>query len=163
MKDRIATKPGRHKMTDEATGNVSYVYLELADEAVEEGTDINKALLDPVIAATGTTEGTATALTLAGDGGFTLLDGATIRFKLHTQSGASPTINVNGTGAKALNTANGLSMPITPAGAWVVATYSSTLDFFVLASSTKAQKYTPALLDALMGYSPLYEILEASI
>lgn len=163
MKDRIPTKPGRVKLTDEETGVAKYFKLEMADEPVEAGTDMNKALFDPVIAAVGTTAGTATALTLAGDGGFTLLDGATIRFKLHTQSGASPTINVNGTGAKALNTANGLSMPITPAGAWVVATYSSTLGFFVLASSTKAQKYTPALLDALMGYSPLYEILEASI
>lgn len=161
MKDRIATKPGRHKMTDEATGNVSYVYLELADEAVEEGTDINKALLDPVIAATGTTEGTATALTLAGDGGFTLLDGATIRFKLHTQSGASPTINVNGTGARPLRSANGIAMQSTPAGAWVVATYSSSLDFFVLASSTKNPRYTPLLYDAFLGYSPLY--LEVAI
>lgn len=160
MIDRIPTHPGRVKLTP-VSGNI--YDMEMADDPIEAGTPLNKALLDHAVAAYGTTAGTATALTLAGDGGFSLADGAVIRFKLHTESGASPTINVNSTGAKALNTANGLSMPITPAGAWITATYSSTLDFFVLASSSKPQKYTPALLDALMGYSPLYEILEASI
>lgn len=45
MKDRIPTKPGRMKLTDEVTGVVSYVIAEMADEPVETGTDLNKANL----------------------------------------------------------------------------------------------------------------------
>ena len=45
MKDRIPTKPGRMKLTDEVTGVVSYVIAEMADEPVETGTDINMANL----------------------------------------------------------------------------------------------------------------------
>lgn len=45
MKDRIPTKPGRMKLTDEVTGVVSYVIAEMADEPVETGTDLNMANL----------------------------------------------------------------------------------------------------------------------
>lgn len=161
MKNRIPTKPGRHKMTNETTGEISYVFLEAADEPTEEGTALNKATFDYALAAMGTTAGTSTALTLAGDGGFTLVDGATIRFKLHTASGTAPTINVNSTGAKALKTADGSDMPETPAGAWIVATYSSTLDFFVLSgvSSPPAPDFIPDYVAALMGWTPLYTVL----
>lgn len=158
MVDRIPTHAGRVQLTP-VSGNI--YDMTMADEPTEIGTPLNKALFDHVIAAVGTTAGTATALTLAGDGGFGLTDGATIRFKLHTESGTSPTINVNNTGAKALKSANGIAMPTTPAGAWVTATYSSTLDFFVLASSSKNPRYTPLLYDAFLGYSPLY--LEVAI
>ena len=160
MKDRIPLNPGRVKLTP-VEGETDLFDMEMADNPTELGTALNKSLFDHVIAAVGTTAGTATALTLAGDGGFGLVDGATIRFKLHVQSGASPTINVNGTGAKPLRSANGVAMQSTPAGAWVVATYSSTLDFFVLASSAKNPRYTPLLYDAFLGYSPLY--LEVAI
>lgn len=160
MKDRIPLNPGRVRLTP-VTGETNLFDMEMADNPTELGTALNKALFDHAFAAIGTTAGTATALTLAGDGGFSLVDGATIRFKLHTQSGASPTINVNGTGAKPLRSANGIAMQSTPAGAWVVATYSSTLDFFVLASSAKNPRYTPLLYDAFLGYSPLY--LEVAI
>lgn len=165
MKDRIATHPGRVTLIP-VSGQSNTYDMTMADQPTEEGTPLNKALFDRVIAAVGTT---ATAsggtdgvdYTLAGDGGFTLLDGATIRFRLHTTSGASPKINVNGTGQKYLRSANGVAMQSTPAGAWVVATYSSTLDFFVLASSAKNPRYTPLLYDAFLGYSPLY--LEVAI
>ena len=159
MKDRIPTYAGRVRLTP-VSGQSNVYDMAMADEPTEQGTALNKALFDYTMAAIGTTAGTATALTLAGDGGFALNDGATIRFKLHIASGANPTINVNGTGAKHLKTADGISMPTTPAGAWVVATYSATLGFFVLASSAKAQRYSPLLFEALLGYSPLYEILE---
>lgn len=162
MKDRIAMKPGRVQLVP-VTGETNLYDMTMADDPTELGTPLNKSLFDYAFAAIGTTAGTSTALTLAGDGGFTLTDGATIRFKLHTQSGASPTINVNSTGAKALRSANGVAMQPTPAGAWVTATYSSTLDFFVLASSQRNPSYTPMLMDALLGYSPLYEILEATV
>lgn len=161
MKDRVPTKPGRVKLTDEETGVAKYFKLEMADEPTESGTDLNKATFDYAIAAMGETAGTATALTLAGDGGFTLVDGATIRFKLHVQSGTSPTINVNSTGAKALKNADGSDMPETPAGTWVVATYSSTLGFFVSSgvSSPPAPDFIPDYIAALMGWTPLYTVL----
>lgn len=161
MKNRVSNDPGRVKLTDEETGVSKYYTLEMADNPTEIGTALNKETFDPVLAAVGTTSGTSTALTLAGDGGFTLVDGATIRFKLHTSSGASPTINVNSTGSKALKTADGSDMPETPAGAWIVATYSSTLDFFVLSgvSSAPAPDFIPEPLVGLMGWTPLYSVL----
>lgn len=160
MKDRVSTYPGRVRLTP-VSGQTNVYTLEMADSPTENGTALNKALFDYALAAMGTTAGTSTAFTLAGDGGFTLTDGATIRFKLHTPSGTSPTINVNGTGAKALKTADGADMPETPAGAWIVATYSSTLDFFVLSgvSSTPAPDFIPDYVAALMGWTPLYTVL----
>ena len=44
MIDRIPTKPGRIKLTDEQ-GNVKYYTMERADEPLEEGTPLNKATL----------------------------------------------------------------------------------------------------------------------
>ena len=45
MKDRIPTKPGRVKLTDEETGVAKYFKLEMADEPVETGTDLNMVTL----------------------------------------------------------------------------------------------------------------------
>ena len=121
-----------------------------------------KTTADGIISASGTTTGTSTDYVLAASN-FTLADGKVIKFKLHTDSGPAPTINVGSTGAKALKTANGEDMPTTLGGAWITAIYSSTLDFFVCASSSTTRKvrYTPLLYDAFLGYSPLY--LEVAI
>ena len=131
--------------------------------AVKEAYDLAstaKVTADGIISASGTTTGTSTAYILSA-ANFTLADGKTIKFKLHIDSGSAPTINVGGTGAKALKTANGDDMPTALAGAWITAIYSSTLDFFVLASnsSSKSSRYSPLLMEAFLGYSPLYEIL----
>lgn len=159
MKDRVPTYPGRVKLTP-VVGQTNIYDLEMADQPTENGTGLNKALFDYSMAAIGTTAGTANALTLAGDGGFTLTDGSTIRFKLHVSSGDSPTINVNGTGAKALKTADGSYMPETPAGAWISATYSSSLDFFVCAAGNAAKPdFIPEYMVGLMGWTPLYSVL----
>lgn len=48
VKDRVPTKPGRMKLTRE-DGSVEYVIMERADEPVEGGTPINKALFDEVV------------------------------------------------------------------------------------------------------------------
>ena len=157
MKDRISTHAGRVQLTH-ISGDI--YDMAMADDPIEVGTALNKALFDFSLAAIGTTAGTSTAYTLAGDGGFTLTDGATIRFKLHTKSGDSPTINVNGTGAKALKTINGTAMPETAAGTWIVATYSTTLGFFVLSGVRgSAPDFIPDYIVALMGWSPLYSVL----
>ena len=44
MENRVPTKPGRIKLTDE-NGNVKYYYMERADEPTTEGTPLNKATL----------------------------------------------------------------------------------------------------------------------
>lgn len=140
MLDRVPKNPNRVKITPES-GTSYYATITRADNPTQEGTPLNKALFDNVIAAYGTTAGTSTAYTLAGDGGFTLTDGATIKFKLHVDSGATPTINVNNTGAKAIMQNKYKPMKAsTPAGTWLTATYSSTFGFFVLQGSTSSSK-----------------------
>lgn len=44
MENRVPTKPGRIKLTDDS-GNVKYYYMERADEPTVEGTPLNKATL----------------------------------------------------------------------------------------------------------------------
>lgn len=108
--------------------------LVLKNPVLTAGMPINKQAMDEVLAASGTTTGSATAFTLA-QPGFVLADGATIRFKLHVDSGATPTINVNGTGAKKLMIDKYKPMKTTFAGTWLTAVYSSTFGFFVLQGS----------------------------
>ena len=134
MKDRISQFPGRVKLTPVA-GEPNTFDLVRADQPTQEGTPINKALLDHAVAANGKTRGTGTAYLLDSDG-FTLSDGAKINIKLHVASGATPTININNTGAKALmmSAVKPLKSGIA-AGTWLTFTYSTTLGFFVLQGS----------------------------
>lgn len=46
--DRVPLKPGRIKLTDEATGEVKYYTIERADEPEVVGTPINKALFNSI-------------------------------------------------------------------------------------------------------------------
>lgn len=131
MKNRDSAFPGRIKLTpvDEANG----IYdLTRADEPRDPGTPLNKKLLDFAVAACGVTAGTATAYTLDDEfGGFELVDGAKVNFRLHVASGVNPTLNVNGTGAKEVVSATG--RPITSglkAGTWFTATYSEAKDAY---------------------------------
>lgn len=109
--------------------NVSF---ELVNQIVQEGTPVNKATLDELLAASGVTSGTASALTLL-QSGYVLEDSATVRFRLHTASGANPTLNVNSTGAKPLCGVNGLAMESHPAGMWITAIYSEAVDAYIAA------------------------------
>ena len=134
MKNRDSAHPGRIKLTpvDEANG----IYdLTRADEPQDPGTPLNKKLLDFAVAACGVTAGTATALTLDDEfGGFELVDGAKVNFRLHVASGLNPTLNVNGTGAKRIVDYSGMAiMSSVPAGVWLTAKYSAILDAYVLA------------------------------
>ena len=59
-----------------------------------------------------TTGGTSTAYTLATNTVFTslaLMDNQTLKFTMHATSGASPTLNVDGLGAKPIHSATGVS------------------------------------------------------
>lgn len=111
------------------------VVINLKNPIIQEGMPINKEVMSECLAASGTTEGTSTQYTL-NQPGFTLVDGATVRFKLHVDSGATPTLNVNGTGEipLMLNKYKPMRAGIS-AGVWLTAIYSSTLGFFVLQGS----------------------------
>jgi hypothetical protein len=141
MKDRNVEYPNRYRLVPvEGTTNI-YDVIPTPGKVSEEGTFVGKALMDHVIAAYGTTAGTASAFTLAGDGGFVLSDGATIRARLHVDSGATPTINVNGTGAKKLMRSTTKPMRAgTKAGTWLTATYCKDYDFFMLMGSGRSEE-----------------------
>lgn len=133
MKNRESLYPGRVKLTPVDAANGIYDMIR-ADEPQEVGTPLGKKLLDYAVAACGVTAGTATAYTLDDEfGGFELVDGAKVNFRLHVASGVNPTLNVNGTGAKPIISALGDAMPnATIANAWVTATYSALIDAYIL-------------------------------
>lgn len=126
----------RYDIVD-ANGNVvqTNVKLVLKNQIIQEGMSVDKTAMDECLAASGTTAGSASAYTLA-QTNFVLFDGALIRFKLHVDSGATPTINVNGTGAKAIMQTKYKPLRAgIPAGTWLSAIYSTTLGFFLLQGS----------------------------
>ena len=135
MKDRVPRYPGRVKLTPVA-GQSNTFDMVRADEPTQVGTPLNKKLLDFAVAANGVTHGTATAYILDADG-FTLTDGAKVNFKLHVDSGATPTLNINGTGAKALMQSKAKPFKAgIPAGTWVTFVYSSDFGFFLQQGSS---------------------------
>lgn len=150
--DRVPTKPNRYAVYEENHNFLRYEYHERADEPVQAGNPFNKALQDEFLAASGTTAGTASALTLA-QPGFVLADGAAVRIKLHVDSGAIPTLNINGTGAKAIasqtakNQINSFA-----AGTWVTLTYSAALNAYVV------QGFSDKLLEDVVAGS-VYEFV----
>lgn len=108
------------------------VAFELANAVTQTGTPVNAAALNEMLAASGVTAGTASAYALAQEG-FALFDGAPVRFRLHTASGANATLNINGTGAKPLIDGRGNQVPAGyTKGAWIEATYSAELDSYVV-------------------------------
>lgn len=124
VKDRSVQYPNRYQLTTVAGQSNTYDLTPVPGTIAEEGTPVNKALLDQYLAASGTTAGTASALTLA-QSGFSLTDGAYVRFKTHTAiQGKSVTLNINGTGAKSLVRFDGNS-PALPSGAYATVVYSN--------------------------------------
>lgn len=113
------------------------VALELKNEVVNEGTAVNKQLLDELLAASGTCGGTASALTLEQDG-FILADGAEVRIKTSAfDIGAGATLNVNGTGAKNIIVPSGENFSgSVRAGVWLILIYSAELDGYIVVSKT---------------------------
>ena len=107
------------------------VKLVLKNQVITAGMAVDKVAMDECLAASGTTAGSATAFTLA-QPNFALFDGALVRIKLHVDSGATPTLNINGTGAKALMQSKIKPFKAgIPAGTWVTFVYSSDFDFFL--------------------------------
>ena len=131
MKNRESLYPGRIKLTPVDAANGIYDLVR-ADEPQEEGTPLNKKLLDFTVAACGVTAGTATALTLDGEfaEGFTLTHGAKITANVHVDISAGATLNIDGTGAKPIINAQGLTPP-TAAGGWITLRYDAKKDAYV--------------------------------
>lgn len=108
-------------------------------------------------AAVGATTGTGTAYIL-NQPGFVLTDGAVVRIKLHVDSGATPTLNINGTGAKKLMVDKNRAIKAgTPTGTWMTFIYSSDFDFFLQQGSTgkdgrQGSKMHSAEFEAIMGW-----------
>lgn len=125
----------RFDITD-ALGNVlaTNVALTLKNPVIQKGMAVDKLAMDECLAASGTTTGTDSALVLTQEN-FVLFDGALIRFRLHIDSGATPTIDVNNTGAKKLMQDKYKPMQKVFAGTWVTAVYCEAFDFFVLQGS----------------------------
>ena len=112
------------------------VKLVLKNQVITAGMPVDKAAMDECLAASGTTAGSATAFTLA-QPNFTLFDGALVRIKLHVDSGATPTLNINGTGAKKLMQSKTKPFKTgVPAGTWVTFVYSSDFGFFLQQGSS---------------------------
>ncbi len=138
-KDRIPApgKEGWRKLTVVDAGSSGLpvgaeikAKVEYADEATQEGKPYNKAAMDEILAASGETSGTAEALILD-QPGFVLQDGAVVRIKLHTDMAAGATLNVNGTGAKAIKyTTQDNTDGSHKAGSWLQLIYSSSLDAY---------------------------------
>jgi hypothetical protein len=134
------------------------VALRLANGVTQPGTPINKPLLDEFLAASGITAGSATAYTLAQEG-YSLFDGATVRFRLHTASGGNATLNINGTGAKPLRDVLGETMNEgIPAGTWLTATYSAAAGAYIIMSGGVKKSIDEAIngeqytVDDAVGY-----------
>jgi len=133
-RNRTPTKPGRVLITPES-GAAFYGTITRADAPTDEGCPIDKVTLDELLAGSGVTTGTGSALTLAQEG-FQLVDGATLRFRLHTASGATPTLNVQSTGAISIKQQNTKPMKAgIPAGTWLTVVYSEALGNFILQGS----------------------------
>lgn len=130
--DRTPTMPGRRLITPEGSSPF-YAVVTYADEPSAEGTLVNKALLDEFLAASGITTGTVSALLLA-QAGFSLADGAVIRFRCHVTINGAATLNVNGTGAKPLRKINGETKVSIFKDVWATVIYSAALNAYVLQS-----------------------------
>lgn len=95
------------------------------------------------------TAGSDTAYTVELNG-FQFKDGASLGIKLHVDSGATPTLNVNGTGAKPLMTTLTKALSTTKKGTWVFLTYYADQDFFVSKGSGTVKKKTRSIWQKML-------------
>lgn len=104
------------------------------DKALESISDTDKR-----IRAQGTSTGNALALELSVPT-FELLDGTMVRVKIHVNTSANATLNVNNTGAKPIIRIDGEPIDLElKQGTWCIFVYSATLDSWVFEGwSTKA-------------------------
>lgn len=129
--------PRYNLVSPDGTVVAENVQIVLQNPVLRQGMPINKQAMDECLAASGTTGGTATALTLSQQD-FGLVDGATIRFKVHTRTGSHVTLNVNNTGAHELRTPNNQAISSVPQNTWITAIYSSSLSYYIVQGTTSS-------------------------
>lgn len=128
MRDRVVQYPNRYKLTP-VSGDV-YDLTPEPGIVTEEGTDLNKALFDKILAAIGQTTGSASALVLDAPD-FSLSDGVVVRLKTHVAVAKGATLNVNGTGAKPIIGLSGKGVAIA-SGSYCTVVYNATSGNFIL-------------------------------
>jgi len=148
-------KANRKLITPEGGAAPFNAVVTFDDDPVDGGAPVTKALLDELLAASGTTTGTGSALELA-QAGFALVDGATARMKLHVDMNKGATVNIAGTGAHPVVDSLGKGVKAT-AGSWVTVVYNSTTTNFILqGSGGGVQQYHSERFVGVMGLMPAY-------
>lgn len=89
--DRISSEPNRYAVTDLGGGKSKIIR---DDVPIVEGTDVNKRMLDEMLAFSGEVEGDGLTLTLQQDG-YTPFDGAPGRIKLNVDIQYGATLQIN--------------------------------------------------------------------
>lgn len=136
-KNRVPTKAGKVNLAP-VSGEENKYILTRADEPLEEGTPLNKEMLDEFLAASGVTTGSAASLELAQDG-YVLGDGYVVRFKLNVDinDNYGTTLNINKTGAKRLKANGGYPFGTITKGTWITAIYDATENAYIMPSTTE--------------------------
>jgi hypothetical protein len=107
------------------------------------------------VSGTLTSGGTSTAYTLTSNQSFDTLahmDGAILAVKIHTDSGASPTLNVDSLGAKAINITNGVAVPtgMLKASTRYLVSYDNSNNQFLLINPFVAALLTAGIITTTM-------------
>ena len=102
-----------------------------------------------------TTGGTSTAYTVTSNSTYDTLahmDGAILAVKIHTDSGASPTLNVDSLGAKAINLTNGSAVPTgyLKAGTRYLLSYDNSNNQFLVINPFVAALLTSGIITTTM-------------
>ncbi|MBB6632749.1 pyocin knob domain-containing protein [Cohnella thailandensis] len=98
-----------------------------------------------------TTAGTSTAYTATFTPAFAKVNGRTVRIQVHTDSGSSPTLNANATGAAPIKKANGTAATLKSGGIYTL-TYSTAAGAFIL-QGEGGEYGTAAAAQVLTGYT----------
>lgn len=140
--------------TPDGTTVAENATITLKNQIIQVGMPYNKNFANEVLAASGTTTGTASALLLS-QGNFVLQDGACVRIKLHVNIAASATLNINGTGAKPIVDSKGVPVKAgAVAGAWLTLIYNG--NSFTLQGEGGTATYTATVTTAWNGTSAPY-------
>ena len=149
----IAPIPRYDLVLPDGSVAIANAALNLKNPILQVAMPYNKGAANEMLAASGVATGTSTLLAL-NQPGFTLFDGALIRFRVPVDLAYGVQINVTGSGARALVDSAGKPIRNVRAGAWISAAYSTATNFFVVqGSGGGTTRYQSALFETIMGIS----------
>lgn len=156
-KNRVPTKAGQVSLVP-VSGEQNKYILTRADEPLEEGTPLNKEMLDEFLAASGVATGSAAALELAQDG-YVLGDGYLVRFKLNVDinDNYGTTLNINNTGAVPLKATGGYPFGTITKGTWITAIYDASENAYIMSGTTEIVNF-PVEKIAENDYLPFFDV-----